>query len=462
MGVMKGPTSILEICYLILLRTLWPLKCYSYLFRKYGDNVYFSAKGQHYFFTQDPKAIEQILVSKSKSFIKGIALERFRPFIGNGLLTADKELWTHERKIANQYFNPNNAKKIQAALADKLETFPKPKDNEVVDLSEHFSLWTLHAITSGLFRPFNQDELLLVKNAVTGVQNMLSFPVQLILNIFFALFGGKNKFKLSLKIEPFLKFLFHRNALAHLKSLHHLIDQMTQQMENNSEDNIIQAWKNQHSKEVYKKHHVALEEMLRNEIITLLFAGHDTTASTMSWALLEIIKSSNAQVKKKIIKEVDTVVSGVVPTFDELSKLTYLNAAVNETMRMYPSFWRIARIADQQVDIHNITLPESTHVLISTYWVHRNSKYWVSPEKFMPERFLGSPNIEKGSYIPFGLGPRMCIGSSLAQVELTTVLAYLFKNYDLEKSEPTKVKTRFSISMTPNDGCKVRLKTRKS
>eukprot|EP01101_Sappina_pedata_P006659 TRINITY_DN3375_c0_g1_i2.p1 TRINITY_DN3375_c0_g1~~TRINITY_DN3375_c0_g1_i2.p1 ORF type:complete len:383 (+),score=157.87 TRINITY_DN3375_c0_g1_i2:619-1767(+) len=173
------------------------------------------------------------------------------------------------------------------------------------------------------------------------------------------------------------------------------------------------------------------DSQIKDEMMTFLIAGHDTTAHTMSWVLYHV--SKNPQVEAKLLQEIDTVLAERdVPKFEDLSKLKYLANVINETLRLTPTVPQLARKTKRDVMLDSYLIPQGTVVLTSPYFLHHNQSSWENLEEFNPERFndRGSKNEgSSSSFIPFSTGPRSCIGKNFALLEMKLVLATIFKKY---------------------------------
>ena len=170
---------------------------------------------------------------------------------------------------------------------------------------------------------------------------------------------------------------------------------------------------------------------IRNEATTMIFAGHETTANTLTWAFY--LLSQNPAAERKLGDELDRVLDGRLPGADDLPALRYTRMIVDETLRLYPPAWAITRQAREADRLGDYQIPARTGILIAPYVTHRDPRWWDNPEQFDPERFTpersaGRPPL---AYLPFGAGPRMCIGNVFALTEATLVLATIAQRYRL-------------------------------
>jgi cytochrome P450 len=198
------------------------------------------------------------------------------------------------------------------------------------------------------------------------------------------------------------------------------------------------------------------DDLIRDQLLTMLIAGHDTSTALLSWALYLI--SSRPEVQARVRQELDAVLGENPPTYATVGGLRYLDNVMNETLRLYPPIHLGSRIAAQELEFQGFRIPAGKRVLYSIYLTHRDERYWDSPAQFMPERFAGEGARQPYSFLPFGGGSRNCIGTAFAQVEAKVVLARMLQKYDLEFTGH-KVRLHMGATLEPRPG--VRLKARR-
>lgn len=194
---------------------------------------------------------------------------------------------------------------------------------------------------------------------------------------------------------------------------------------------------------------------LRNETITMLLAGHETTATALSWTFA--LLAAHPDAADRVRDEVGRVLAGRVPTLDDLPRLTWTFQAIQEAMRLYPPIWAIERRAIEDDTIAGYRIPAGSSVIISPYVLHRHPQFWVEPETFKPERFDGTKQHD--AYIPFGAGPRYCIGNEFALMEARLIVAMVLQKYRLQlvaghPVEPNPcitLRLRHGLRMIPSD-----------
>jgi cytochrome P450 len=202
------------------------------------------------------------------------------------------------------------------------------------------------------------------------------------------------------------------------------------------------------------------DQQLRDEVMTMLLAGHETTALALSWAWF--LLASHPGTQAKLQEEVDRVLSGRLPTAADLAQLSYTNDVVRETLRLYPPAWVITRMAAEQLEIGGYLVPAGSNVIVSPWVTHRDLRFFPQPDLFDPERWSAAreqaaPNF---AYFPFGGGPRVCIGNSFALMEAAILLAAVAQRFQISLVPGQTIEPLASITLRPQSGVRVRLRQR--
>lgn len=202
------------------------------------------------------------------------------------------------------------------------------------------------------------------------------------------------------------------------------------------------------------------DKQLRDEIATLMLAGHETTASTLSWTWM--LLSQHPEAQNKLIAELKEVLDGRVPTLADIPKLSYTQMAIEEAMRLYPPVPITAREASQDCEIGGYEVPAGSYIILRQWVMHRNPRYIEEPDKFKPERWENDleKKLPRGVYFPFGDGPRICIGKSFAMMEAILLLATIAQKFELKIVDDRPIEAQASITLRPEGGIKVMLKKR--
>jgi cytochrome P450 len=194
------------------------------------------------------------------------------------------------------------------------------------------------------------------------------------------------------------------------------------------------------------------DTQIRDEIVTLFLAGHETTANALSWTWY--LMAQHPAVEQKLHKELDRVLNGRSPTLTDLKNLPYTEQVLQESMRLYPPVWNMSRQALTDVKIGEYTIPKGSEVNLNTYAMQHNPNWWEEPEQFIPERFSSEPEkqIPKMAYLPFSTGPRVCVGNNFAMMEAKLILATVAERYRLTIPVGYQLQMEPLIALRPRGG----------
>ena len=202
------------------------------------------------------------------------------------------------------------------------------------------------------------------------------------------------------------------------------------------------------------------DEQLRDELMTIVMAGHETTAIALSWTFYLLGK--HPEVESKLLAELGEVLGSQAPTVNDLPQLPYTDAVLKESMRLYPPAWAVGREALEDCELGDFQVPAKTQLFISQWVVHRDPRFFENPEAFIPERWLdgSTGGIPKFAYFPFGGGPRLCIGQPFAKMEAALILATVAQRFKLDPVPGPPPTPQPSITLRPKSGIRVTLEKR--
>jgi cytochrome P450 len=202
------------------------------------------------------------------------------------------------------------------------------------------------------------------------------------------------------------------------------------------------------------------DEQLRDEVMTFLLAGHETTALALSWALYLLSQSAGAE--EKLHEEVDRMLARRLPNIFDLPSLTFVDSILKETMRLYPPAWSVARTVIADFELEGYRIPAGANIVMSQWIMHRNPRFFSEPAEFDPNRWGSSTcqNLPRFAYFPFGGGPRQCIGASFATTEAVLILATIARRYQLVSVEKMPVLPVPGLTLRPKDPIRMRIEAR--
>jgi len=202
------------------------------------------------------------------------------------------------------------------------------------------------------------------------------------------------------------------------------------------------------------------DKQLRDEVLTFLLAGHETTALALSWAWH--LLGQHPEVEEKLQEELDRVLAGRLPTFSDLRDLAYSERVIKEVMRLYPPAWGVARTVVKEFEAGGYRIPAGANVVMSQWVMHRDPRYFPDPEKFDPDRWLseGAQKLPRFAYFPFGGGPRQCIGAAFAMMEATLLLATIAQGFRFRAVPGHPIVPAASFTLRPKHGIRMTLQAR--
>ena len=204
---------------------------------------------------------------------------------------------------------------------------------------------------------------------------------------------------------------------------------------------------------------LATEREVRDEVVTLIVAGHETVAATLTWTWM--LLATNPEAQRRVVAEADALPSDARWESDVLDALPYTRAVIDECLRLYPPAWVVTRRSLEPDVLSGHPIPDNSTLIMSPYAVHRDERWWPDAGRFDPHRFLGSDGAHLGgqdasgplTYFPFGAGPRLCIGRDMALVEAPIVMATLVRAIRVRPVRPARVTPDFGVTLRPRAGC---------
>jgi len=399
-------------------------------------------KTAHAVFTAD--LAEQVLIVQRDKFVKysTITTKVGLPIVlGQGLLMSTGELWAKQRKLMNPSFHRQSIAKLASTITDSGAAMIARWDERgggEVDFQEEMLLTTLEIIGKGMF---SVDDLAATRVIIESIN----------VGAHTAFATVKNPLHPPLSWPTRGNRAFHR-AMANLNgAVYGLINARRGKQ---PIPDLLGALLDAR----YEDGEPMPPEQLRDEVVTIIGAGHETTAMALTWGCSAL--SRNPEVRRKLQAEIDTVLGKRAPTMADLPKLPYLAHTFSEILRLYPTAPIIPRAVIADAELAGYAIPAGTMLYTSLYHVHRDPRWWDDPLEFRPERFEKGKPGHRCSYIPFGAGPRFCIGANMAELEAQLLLAQIYQNYDVETLSGEEPFGEVAVTMRPRGGLPVRLKKR--
>jgi cytochrome P450 len=408
--------------------------------RAHGDMSFLRLGGADVYFLNDAGYVREVLTAQRQKFELSVMRRRLEVILGQGLLTSRGELHARQRRLMQPVFRKSRIESYAGFMADYSERRVAAwRDGAELDITEEMMRLAMMIVAKSLF-----------DHDVTDESDEVSRNVSAVLEFLTGMMSPLMYLKLRLPLPSTLRFKRARRALdamifrmiAHRRAhptggedLLSLLMQATDQ----------------------ETHAQMDEQQLRDEIITLFSAGHETTANALSWAVYLLAQHPDAQ--EKVHAEVQAAM-GERPhiTAGDVARLPYTRQVLLETMRLYPPVWFVGRLVLEDVTFGDYTLPRGANVLISQYLMHRDPRYFSDPLRFLPERWTDGfiASVPRGAYIPFSAGERHCLGESFAWLEALIVLATAVRRWRFDLIPGQDIRPKPSITLRPNRGIRVR------
>ena len=406
--------------------------------RRFGDVVYLKIGPRRGYLITNPADVRHVLQDNARNYHKSPLYDKLRVLLGNGLLTSEDEFWLRQRRIAQPAFHRQRIAALASVMAEAARNAAAEwqtiaSDGRPVDVAEEMMRLTrtvvLRALLGADLGPFAAK----VDHAWTLINQHI----------------GESFWSLGFTDRlPTPKYRRFQAARAVLQGA---VDHVISQRRRNPSDSadllsMLLAARDDETGEAMT------DEQLRVEVMTFLLAGQETTSLALTWAWY--LLSQHADAQRRLEEEIDVVLNGRPPEYADLVNLPYTRMVIDETMRLYPPAWGFSREALADDELGGFHLPRGWLVFVIPYVLHRLPAFWQDPEAFDPDRFLPerSSDRPKFVYLPFGAGPRQCIGNQFALIEAHLVVATLAQGYRLHLVPRHRVEPWPLITLRPRFG----------
>jgi cytochrome P450 len=413
--------------------------------REYGDLVSARFGPRRVMFANHPDLVEEVLAKQHRKFIKHYRLRKTGRTLGQGLLTSEGELWRSQRKLAQPAFH-------------------RERINRYGQLMVSFTEGLLESWADGQIRDVHAD--------------MMTLTLQIVVKTLFdAEIGGKSA-DASAAMETLERGFIARTSrlipsplwfptplnlglMRAINRLEQIILAIIAERRKSGEDRgdllsiLLHAQDDESGRRMS-------DQLLRDEVMTLFMAGHETTANTLAWTWLFLAR--HPEVEARLHAALDGVLGRRPPSVADLPQLSYAEQIVTETLRIYPTVWTVGREAIEPVELGGYRIPAGMTLFMPQWVIHRDPRWYDDPETFRPERWSDGlmQRIPRYAYFPFGGGPRICIGNNFAMMEATLILATIAQRYRMTLASDAQIKPLPSMTLRPAHGIKMVLANRRS
>lgn len=411
-----------------------PLGFFADSARRYGDVVRLRLGGASAYLISDPAAIEGILVGTGRRFVKGYDKDPVLPlFLGNGLVTSEGDFWLRQRRLMQPAFHRQRVAGFGAAMVAATEEAAAGwRDGERRDLHTDLMRLTLDILMRTVFSaPLGADAGRVERSLNVVLDEYMRQSLALLPLPAWAPSPGRSR------------------MLRAIRELHVVVDRLidSRLAGGAGPDDLLTM--------LLEARDEAGQPMprrqLRDELLTLILAGHETTANALAWTLALLARHPEAEAR--LHAEVDALGDRPAAAAD-LPALRYADAVVKESMRLFPPVWMISRAAAQPATVGGYDVPAGRDLYLSAWVVHRDPRLYAEPAAFRPERWLDGleQHLPRYAFMPFGGGPRLCIGNSFAQMEATLILATLARRFRLSLAPGQAVTPEPTMTLRPRGG----------
>ncbi len=425
-----------------------PLQFYRTQHARYGDIVRFrSVRGFHWYLFAHPDHIEHVLRINAQNYIKGVLIREVKNLVGEGILTSEGDTWLRNRRLAQPAFHRKRLATLGQVMTGAAERLNerwqmRVRDGRPFDVMRDMMSVTLDIVAQALFSTDASSDAHVVGPALDAALEEMNYR------------------SLHFFTPPLVVPTAHnRRYVRGRGTLDRIVYRIIDERLRTNEDNGDLLSMLVHARDEDTGERMNRQE-LRDEVMTLYLAGHETTAMNLTWTWY--LLGQNPHVERNLHDELDSVLGGSTPTVDDLPRLPYTRMVIDEALRLYPPAWSIARQAIADDEIGGYQIPKGTPFTMVQFVTHRHPEFWDDPERFDPERWIPERAAlrPKYAYFPFGGGPRLCIGNNFALMEAQLVLATLAQRYRVHVVPRHPVVLEPLITLRPKYGLQATLEAR--
>jgi cytochrome P450 len=392
----------------------------------------------------DPADIEYVAVTSNKSLVKDETLRDLRRVVGQGLLTSEGEFWRRQRRLSQPAFHRERLRAYAAQMvASTARALEGLRPGETRDVHADLMHLTLDIVARTLF---GSD----IGQGATAIGDLMAATTERYESVLGLIFPGLDRIPIprNARLKESLK---RADAV-----VYGIIAERKRTNGHEAHEDLLAMLLDARDDDGSRMTDV----QLRDEVMTMVLAGHETTANALAWALY--LLSQNPASDARLGAELASVLGGRLPALDDLPNLPYVGHVVSEALRLYPPAWAIGREVAEPFDLRGIWFPKGAQLYFSQWVVHRDARYFDDPEAFRPERWADglAKRLPRFAYFPFGGGPRACIGNAFATMEAALVLATLAQRFRFTLAPGHRVATRASITLRPRYGMRMKLAAR--
>jgi cytochrome P450 len=412
-----------------------PLRFLVGLREQHGDVARFQVGPYRSYLLSHPDAVRHVLVDHAANYTKHTRdYGKLAISLGQGLITSEGEFWRRQRRIAQPAFHRQQIGRFAATMARLTDQMLATWDNTAagpMDFAHEMMRLTLQIVTSTLISVEVSDTIEQIGEAVSVINRE---TIQKIVSVF--------DFPLWVPTKPNVEL---RRKLRFFDDLAYA--QIAARRAASPGDDLLGMLLSARDPETGEG---MSDQQLRDEALTMVSAGHETTANALAWCFY--LLSQHPDIEARAREEAQRVLGGRAATLEDLPRLSYTKQVFQEAMRLYPPVWAIGRGAAEDDVIGGFRIKRGSDVTLSQWVTHRHPAFWSDPERFDPDRFAEGTDIPRFAYFPFSGGARQCIGNAFAMMEGQIILAMILARYSLALPPGAVVETEPLITLRPRGG----------
>ena len=427
-----------------------PVTFLSRLGEEYGDFAHFKLGPVNGFFFNDPELIKDILVTRQGCFTKSRMLQRARILLGDGLLTSEGQFHLRQRRMVQPAFHRDRLVGYANVMGEyAVRVRDRWQAGETRDISDEMMRYTLAVVGQTLFSADVEADAAEIGGALTNV-----------LQMFDMLMLPFSEYFQKLPLPAVRRFEKARDTLDRI--IYGMIAERRASGRDHGDllSMLLLAQDEEAAATLSEAERRMSDAQIRDEALTLFLAGHETTANALTWTWY--LLSQNPEAEARMHAEVDQVLSGRTPGFDDFPELRYTEMIFAESMRLYPPAWGVGRMNPEPFEIAGYQIPPKSICIMSPFVMHRNPKFYPDPERFDPSRWTAEmrQSRPKFAYFPFGGGARTCIGERFAWLEGVLALAAIAQQWKLRLKPGHPVEMHPLITLRTKHGMQMRIESR--
>ena len=414
-----------------------PLAILRTLQHRYDRIVHLRIGGRDQYLVLRPEDAKHVMQENHRNYGRSPAFNVLKIFLGNGLLTSDGDFWRRQRRLAQPAFHRQKlaalAQTMVQETADWVSELKQHNREQAVNMSQAFMDVTMRIVCKTLF---GSDAVGKLDGLSSALDTLQYYANQRMLSPI--------RFPMKWPTPAHVRF---RKAGALVDSFIYGVIGQRRQSDAGQHDDLLDMLLNAEDEESGER---MSDQQLRDECVTLFAAGHETTAVSMAWTLHLLV--NNPDVLTRLKAEVTRVLGDKpVPSAEVFRNLPYTMQVIQESLRIYPPAWIMSRLAHNDDHIGPYVIPAGDTALVCPYLLHRDPETWPEPERFDPDRFAPGADRDRHSYayLPFGGGPRLCIGNQFALMEMQILLALVVREFDIQPVKNQRIVPQPLITLRP-------------